>query len=270
LRVSLIGWNMINFSDRDFRPDPARSAAWNRGAYLVEGLGHCGACHTPKNMLGAELSGRAFTGSVINNTVAPDLTSNPRTGLGRWSNADIVEYLRTGRNRHANASGPMAEVVTYSTSELSNSDLFAIATYLKALPPSPDASPGQVDAAAMRTGSAIFFDACTACHLNGGRGQPGFIPPLPGSAVAQQQDPTGVIRLILAGGRTGPTRSRPGFQSMPSFAWKLSDQEVADVATYVSNAWGNRAPAVDAGHVANVRSRLRLVRSPAPTRTAYR
>ena len=112
----------------------------------------------------------------------------------------------------------------------------------------------------MRNGSAIFFDGCTACHLAGGKGQPGMFPPLQGSGVAQQHDPTGVIRLILAGTRTAPTRSRPSFQSMPSFAWKLSDQEIADVATYVRNSWGNRAPPVDAHQVAAVRSKLSLAK----------
>jgi mono/diheme cytochrome c family protein len=224
----------------------------------VEGLGHCGACHTPKNLLGAELNRKAYQGAVIENWVAPDLTGNPRTGVGRWSSADIVQFLRTGRNAHANASGLMGEVVAYSTSLLSDSDLKAIATYVKSLPSSPAASSLAPDASAMRRGSAVFFDACTACHLAGGKGQPGMFPPLRGSAVAQQNDPTGVIRLILGGTRTAPTQSRPSFQSMPSFAWKLSDQEVADVATYVRNSWGNRARSVDAHQVAKVRSKLKL------------
>ncbi len=195
---------------------------------------------------------------MIENWVAPDLTGNPRTGLGRWSSGDIVQYLRTGRNAHANAAGLMGEVVAYSTSLLSDSDLAAIATYLKSLPASPALSSPAPDASAMRTGSAIFFDACTACHLQGGKGPAGMFPPLRGSGVAQQHDPTGVIRLILAGGRTAPTRSRPSFQSMPSFAWKHSDQEVADVATYVRNSWGNRAPPVDPHEVAGIRSKLKL------------
>jgi mono/diheme cytochrome c family protein len=258
IRASLIGWNALNFTPHGFRGNPAMSQTWNRGAYLVEGLGHCGACHTPKNVLGAEVENEAYRGAVIENWVAPDLTGNPRTGLGRWSPAEIVQYLRTGRNNHANASGLMGEVVAYSTSLLSNSDLLAIATYLKSLSPSPSAPDPDPQMPAMRRGSAIFFDACTACHLEHGRGQPGMFPPLQGSAVAQQQDPTGVIRLILAGTRTAPTRSRPSFQSMPSFAWKLTDQEVADVATYVRNAWGNRAPPVDAHQVEKVRSKLNL------------
>jgi mono/diheme cytochrome c family protein len=260
IRASLIGWDALSFSPHAFHGNPAMSPQWNRGAYLVEGLEHCGACHTPKNALGAERNDQAFRGSVIENWVAPDLTGNPRTGLGRWSVGDIVQYLRTGRNVHANASGLMGEVVAYSTSLLSDSDLTAIATYLKSLRPSPDLSSAAPDAAAMRAGSAVFFDGCTACHLAGGKGQPGMFPPLQGSSVAQQDDPTGVIRLILAGTRTAPTRSRPSFQSMPSFAWKLSNQEVADVATYVRNSWGNRAPPVDAHQVASVRSKLKLTK----------
>lgn len=258
VRLAMIGWNAINFAPHGLTPDPKRSAAWNRGAYLVEGPGHCGACHTPKTMLGAERADRALQGAAIENWFAPDLTGNLRTGLGRWGAPDIAEYLRTGRNARANAVGPMAEVVTYSTSLLSDADRAAIATYLKALPPSPDAAIAAPKAAAMRTGGAIFEDVCTACHLMGGKGQSGMFPPLRGSAVAQQRDPTGVIRLILGGGRTAPTPMRPSFQSMPSFAWKLDDEEVADVATYVRNSWGNRASPVDASQVAALRSKLDL------------
>jgi mono/diheme cytochrome c family protein len=127
-----------------------------------------------------------------------------------------------------------------------------------ALPASPDLAGSPADESAMRAGSAIFSDACTACHLAGGRGQHGLFPPLPGSAIAQQQDPTGLIRLILAGGRSAPTASQPGFPAMPSFAWKLTDQQTADVATYVRNSWGNRAPPVAARQVKVVRSKLRL------------
>jgi mono/diheme cytochrome c family protein len=254
----MIGWNALNFRSHPFRPDPRQSAIWNRGAYLVQGPEHCGACHTPKNLLQAEEQDKALQGSVIEDWYAPDLTGNPRTGLGRWSAGDIVEYLKTGRNAHSNSAGLMAEVVAYSTSMMSDSDLAAIATYLKSLPASPDISRPAPDAAAMRTGSAIFFDECTACHLVGGKAQPGMFPPLPGSAVAQQRDPTGLIHLILGGGRTAPTAAKPTFQSMPSFAWKLSDQQVADVATYVRNSWGNKAPTVTAHQVASVRSKLNL------------
>ena len=258
IRLAMIGWNALNFSPHGFKSDPGQSAAWNRGAYLVQGPGHCGACHTAKTALGAEKDGHALQGGPVEHWFAPDLTGNPRTGLGRWSAADIVEYLRTGRNAHAGAIGQMAEVVTYSTSLLSDGDLNAIATYLKSLPASPDEATAAPAAAAMKAGGAVFFDACTACHLVDGKGQPRMFPPLQGSAVAQQRDPTGVIRLILSGGRTAPTLTRPGFQTMPSFAWKLDDQQIADVATYVRNSWGNRAAPVDAKEVSKIRSTLHL------------
>lgn len=258
LRPAMIAWNAMNFSPRAFRPDPSQPPAWNRGAYLVEGLGHCGACHTPKTALGAEQHDQTYRGAVLDDWLAPDLTGNPRTGLGRWSAADIAAYLKTGRNVHSNAAGPMAEVVSYSTSMLSDGDLAAIATYLKSLKPSPEAASAAPDPAAMKAGGAIFADACTACHLAGGKGQPGMFPPLPGSAMAQQRDPTGLIHLILAGGRTAPTPEHPSFQSMPSFAWKLDDQQVADVATYIRNSWGNRAPPVTADQVSDLRGKLEL------------
>jgi len=261
IRLSMIGWNALNFTPHAFRPDSSKPLAWNRGAYLVQALGHCGACHTPKTALGAERPDRALQGSTIDNWVAPDLTGNPRTGLGRWSAADIVAYLKTGRNARSNAAGQMAEVVSYSTSLMSQSDLAAIATYLKSLAPRPDTASPAPAAAAMRAGGAIYADACTACHLAGGRGQPGMFPPIAGSAVAQQDDATGVIHLILGGGRTAPTSAHPTFQTMPSFAWKLNDQQVADVATYIRNAWGNRASPVTADQVAAVRSKLGVWRS---------
>jgi mono/diheme cytochrome c family protein len=258
IRLAMIGWNALNFRPQPFKPDPSKSAIWNRGAYLVEGPGHCGACHTPKTLLQAEEQDKALGGSQIEDWYAPDLTGNARTGLGRWSAGDIVDYLKTGRNAHSNSAGLMSEVVAYSTSLMSDFDLAAIATYLKSLAPSTDTSSPAPDPSAMRTGSAIFFDECTACHLVGGKAEPGMFPPLPGSAVAQQSNPTGLIHLILGGGRTAPTASRPTFQSMPSFAWKLSNQQVADVATYVRNSWGNKAPPVSAHQVASLRSNLKL------------
>lgn len=261
IRLSLIAWNKMFFQPHAFRPDPSQSAAWNRGAYLAEGLAHCGACHTPKTMLGADDMAHAYQGGKIQNWLAADLTGNPRTGLGRWSEADLVEYLKTGRNRHSNGGGLMSEVVSYSTSLLSDQDLMAIATYIKSLKPSPTIEPHAPDPAAMKAGGAIYSDACMACHRAGGKGEPGFIPPLPGSALAQQRDPTTLVHFILAGARTGPTPTHPSFETMPSFAWKLTDQEIADVATYVRNAWGNKAEPVTADEVSDLRGKLDLPKS---------
>lgn len=260
IRASMIAWNALFFRNHPWAPDPQRSAAWNRGAYLVDGLGHCGACHSPKTIAGSDERSRSLQSGELDHWVAPDLTGNPRTGLGRWSAADIAEYLRTGRNVHANAAGPMAEVVSYSTSLLSDADLQAIATYLKTLPASPSATPDAPDPATMRRGGAIFSDACASCHLDSGRGQPRLFPPLPGSAVAQQRNPDGLVHLILAGGRTAPTPTRPTDVTMPSFAWKLDDGEVADVATFVRNSWGNRAAPVKPHTVADMRRAIAVTR----------
>ena len=152
----------------------------------------------------------------------------------------------------------MAQVVAYSTSQLSDADLNAIATYLKSVPASATPDAQAPDAAAMKAGSAVYFDSCTACHHVEGKGSPRLFPPLAGSAVSQQSDPTGLIHLILAGARAAPTPTRPTATSMPSFAWKLTDQQIADVATYVRNSWGNRASPVSAGAVAYLQKALSL------------
>jgi mono/diheme cytochrome c family protein len=145
---------------------------------------------------------------------------------------------------------------------MSDQDLNAIATYLKSIPASPAAGTASPDAGAMKRGEEVFSDACASCHLEGGKGQPRFFPPAAGDAVAQQANPGTLIHLILAGGRTAPTQSRPSPLTMPSFAWKLTDQEIADVSTYVRNSWGNSARPVSAGDVKHMRDRLKLATSP--------
>jgi mono/diheme cytochrome c family protein len=260
IRFFIRGWNLLFFRPATFRGDPARSAQWNRGAYLVSGLGHCGQCHTPTNFLGANDNGKAFQGGSLEDWVAPDLSGNARAGLGSWSGDEVVEYLKTGRNARAQAGGPMAEVVSYSTSLMSDSDVAAIATYLKALPASPVRQFAAPDHGAMGRGAAVYSDACASCHLEGGVGQPRYFPPLSRDAVLQQANPTGLIHLILAGVRTAPTGARPSPMTMPSFAWKLTDQEIADVSTFLRNSWGNRAAPVSAGDVGRLRRRLALTR----------
>jgi mono/diheme cytochrome c family protein len=195
---------------------------------------------------------------VLDNWVAPDLTANDRTGLGAWSIDDIAEYLRTGRNAHAGAGGAMADVVTYSTSLMSDDDRHAMAVYLKSQAASPNSGHAQPELAAMRRGAAIYSDACASCHLEDGVGQPRLFPPLGHNAMLQQADPTGLEHLILAGGRIGTSPSRPSPLTMPSFAWKLSDDEIADVATYLRNSWGNQAAAVSVAEVRELRRHLGL------------
>jgi mono/diheme cytochrome c family protein len=253
-RWAMALWNRLFLKVGPFRPDPHRSAAWNRGAYLVEGLGHCGACHTPETLFGAPKRARAMQGGLIpSGWVAPDLTPNPRTGLGGWSRADLAEFLKTGRNAHSSATAEMGEVVNFSTAYLSDSDLDAIATYLGSLPPSPQARPSPPGKRVMAAGEAIYTDECSACHGMNGEGVSHAFPPLHGDANLQQDDPRTVVRFILTGVRAAPTASRPTAFAMPSFAWVLDDRQVAAVATYVRNAWGNRAPAVSPSKVRDVR-----------------
>jgi mono/diheme cytochrome c family protein len=258
IRSTVKGWNLFFQKTGDFVADPNETAEWNRGAYIVNGLGHCGACHTPKNFLGADKTGYAFRGSEIDNWVAPDLTDNHRTGLGGWTTEDIVEYLATGRNVRAAAGGGMADVITYSTSLMTDEDRKSISTYLKSQQASPDAARRQPDEAAMRRGAAIYSDACTACHLENGVGQARLFPPLPGNAMLQQTDAAGLMHLLLAGSRVGTSPSRPTPVTMPSFAWKLTDPEIADVSTFIRNSWGNHATPVVPEKVSEMRKILDL------------
>jgi mono/diheme cytochrome c family protein len=258
IRASVKGWNLLYLKDGEFKVDSTQSTDWNRGAYLVNGLGHCGSCHTPKNSLGADQVDRFLQGGLVEGWYAPDLTGNARTGLGRWRVEQIVEYLQTGRNAYAAAGAQMGEVITYSTSLMTPEDVHAIATYLKSLPSSAPMRVDSPPASSLRRGAAIYSDACTACHLENGVGQPRLFPPFGNNAMVQQEDPTGLIHAILGGAHVGvsPTRTTP--TSMPSFAWKLSDAEIADVATYLRNSWGNQGSSVTTEQVRKLRSRLDL------------
>jgi mono/diheme cytochrome c family protein len=255
-RMLMRGWNWLYFTSGTYEPDPAKSDQWNRGAYLVEGPGHCGACHTPKTFFGADRTDQMFGGSEIGGWFAPRLDSAARGGLASWSAADIAEYLQSGRNGKSHAGGPMAEVVVNSTSKMSDADVQAIATYLKDLPagiaePSVAApSPQQ-----MANGEKIYKGACIACHETDGSGSPHVYPPLPGNANLQSADPLSTIRIILDGAHTVTTPRAPNTGSMPAYKNELSDQAIADVATYIRNSWGNAAPAVAARKVAKARAR---------------
>jgi mono/diheme cytochrome c family protein len=171
----------------------------------------------------------------------------------------VAEYLKSGRNGRAAAGATMADVITYSTSLMSDADRHAMAVYLKSLPASPtrpaNAAP---DPAMMARGAAIYSDACASCHLENGVGQPKLFPPLGHDAAVQQTNPDSVLHLILGGTRIGSLQGHATQLAMPSSAWKLNDQEVADVATYVRNSWGNNAPPVSASRAAKMRKALGL------------
>jgi mono/diheme cytochrome c family protein len=252
-RILMRGWNWLFFKSGILVPDQSKGAEWNRGRYLVEGAAHCGACHTPKNIFGADKRGQAFGGGKVQDMFAPRLDSAERSGLKSWSVEDIVEYLQSGRNGRSHAGELMSEVVVNSTSRMSDADVRAIAAYLKDLPagapePAVTAPPPQQ----MADGQRIYRSGCIACHEVDGSGAPRIYPPLPGNANLQSADPTSTLRIILDGATTVTTPRAPNKGSMPSYP-KLSDQEIADVATYIRNAWGNAAPAVTPEQVAKAR-----------------
>jgi cbb3-type cytochrome c oxidase subunit III len=255
-RSLMRGWNWMFFREGTYQADPEKSAEWNRGAYLVEGPGHCGACHTPKNLAGADKKDRRLTGGEIQHWFAPNLTRAERFGIGSWTNEEVVEYLKTGRNAHSGAAGLMAEVVADSTSKLSKDDLKAIAVYLKSTPNTVQVWNGTPDHSSVELGRQIFAASCAGCHRNDGTGVPRMFPPLAHNANLQSVDPLSIIRIILQGAQTVPTAEQPTSSTMPAYNWKLSDTEIAAVASYVRNAWGNSAPEVNADQVKRLRENL--------------
>ena len=252
-RVVMHGWNFLFFRPGTFAANPQKSDEWNRGAYLVEGAAHCGGCHTPKNIFGADKRGQLYGGGLVQGWFAPRLDSAERSGLKSWSVDDIVEYLQSGRNGRSHAGRLMAEVVVNSTSKMSDADVRAIAVYLKDLPagaPEPVVvPPPQADT---KAGEAIYAHACIACHEADGSGAPRIYPPLPDNANLQSADPSSTLRILLDGAQTVTTPRAPNTGSMPAYA-KLSDREIADVANYIRNSWGNAAPLVTPGQVAKAR-----------------
>ena len=252
-RVVMRGWNLLFFRRGEFEANPNRSEQWNRGAYLVEGAAHCGGCHTPKNIFGADKRGQPYGGGLVQGWFAPRLDGAERSGLKSWSVDDIVEYLQSGRNGRSHAASLMAEVVVNSTSKMSDADVLAIAVYLKDLPagaPEPAVTPPPP--AGMTAGEAIYAHACIACHEADGSGAPRIYPPLPANANLQSADPSSTLRIILDGAQTVTTPRAPNTGSMPAYA-KLSDSEIADVANYIRNSWGNAAPLVTPDQVAKAR-----------------
>ena len=253
-RVVMRVWNYFFFKPGILEPDQQKDIDWNRGRYLVEGAGHCGACHTPKNMFGADRRGRAFAGGRVGDWFAPRLDGAARSGLKSWSVDDIVEYLQSGRNARSHADGLMAEVVVNSTSKISDGDARAIAVYLKSLPagpPEPQVILPPEDR--MKSGEAMYEHACVACHEKDGSSAPRIYPPLPGNALLQSADPTSTLRIILDGAQTVTTPRAPNKGSMPAYAKQWTDQQIADVTNYIRNSWGNAAPLVTADQVAQAR-----------------
>jgi mono/diheme cytochrome c family protein len=239
IRSSMIFWRELFFTRGFFKPDTTQSAAWNRGAYLVEGLGHCSECHSPRNMMGAIEQSKAFTGALIDGWFALNLTANLKTGLGAWTAQDIANYLKSGKYPgKTTALGPMQEVVHNSTSYLSDEDLLAMGTYLKSLPANSSLGDrSKIIEKADLEGARLYVDNCSGCHQSSGRGITGVIPPLAGNPAVIAPNGSNVVKVIIRG-----IEARNGYIPMPAFASRLSDKEIVQISNYVRGSWGNSAP----------------------------
>jgi mono/diheme cytochrome c family protein len=258
-------WKSLFFREGRFIPDKTKSPNWNRGAYLVEGLGHCSACHTPRNQLGGEKAGLFMTGGVYQESMddrpidwsAVNLTSGAN-GLQAWPLKDVTNYLKLGYSPHASVSGPMISVVLNSTRNLTREDDEAIATYLKALAPNKQDDPRQPSGRLMSTGETLYSIHCGTCHLPTGLGSASTAPPLAGSSVVLTPDPASMINIVLRGPvlpdqPPSPEWQNRHWQSMPEFGEKLSDEEAAALLSYVRASWGNKEGAVTEEQVAEQR-----------------
>ncbi|UVW30180.1 cytochrome c [Massilia sp. H6] len=250
-------WRLLYFKPGTFTPDPRRGAEWNRGAYLVEGLGHCSACHSPRNRLGA--SGDTLAGGLMPTSgwYAPPLGAGARAGLGNWDKEHIVALLQTGVSARGTASGPMAEVVARSLQHLTTSDVGAMATYLKSLPASPapaQDSPARPGEQLLAEGKRLYGSYCVDCHGAQGKGKPPAYPPLAGNHAVTLTPAVNAIRIVLNGGFPPGTKGNPRPYGMPPFGHELNDAQVAAVLSYVRASWGNAGAPVPVPEVNRYRS----------------
>ncbi|MFN4120352.1 c-type cytochrome [Acidovorax sp.] len=262
-QAALSVWRALFFAPGAPQPQPTQTAEYNRGAYLVNGLGHCTACHTPRNALGATTDARAFSGGLIpvQNWYAPALNAAHEAGVKEWRTEDIAALLQTGVAPQGSVLGPMAEVVFRSTQYLTDADARAMALYLQALPQQSAvnrASPPAPSAAAMARGAKMYEQHCAACHGEQGQGEPGAFPALAGNRAVTLADPTNLVRVVLQGGYLPATAGNPRPHGMPPFQQVLSDEDIAAVTTFVRNQWGNQAAGVGTIEVYRARERRGL------------
>jgi mono/diheme cytochrome c family protein len=261
-RSLILGWRTLYFTEGEYQQDTTKSQDWNRGAYLVEGLGHCGMCHTPINALGGSSEADAFKGGLIpmQNWYAPSLTSNKEAGLGGWSIKDISDLLKTGISARGVVYGPMAEVVYNSLQYMSDADINAMSVYLKSI--ARDNGPGEATSSVpssetsllISLGSNVYKARCASCHGVQGEGKPPNYPPLAGNQSIQMESAVNAIRMVLNGGYPPGTSSNPMPYGMPPFAGSLSDNEVAAVVSFIRTSWGNTGTAVTASDANQLRA----------------
>jgi mono/diheme cytochrome c family protein len=238
VREGLAVWQAAFFKPGRFVPVPGKDETWNRGAYLVDALAHCGACHTPRNVAQASEDTRRLTGASIEGWYAPDISGGALSPLASRDIADLEHFLKTGEQGNTKTFGPMQEVVHDSLRHLSDADLHAMAVYLKDQPTARPDRPVQprVTPAQLSAGKAVYDEHCVSCHRSDGRGEQAAVPSLAGNPAVTAREPYNVMMAVLTGfdaqGTWGP---------MASFAKALGDQQIADVTNYVRSAWGNRA-----------------------------
>jgi mono/diheme cytochrome c family protein len=258
-QAALAVWRALYFSPGPYQEEPKQSAEWNRGAYLVDGLGHCSACHTTRNVLGANADMMDLSGGLIpmQNWYAPALTSPVEGGVADWDAEHVVRLMQAGISPRGSVLGPMAEVVLNSTQYWSGADLRAMATFLKALPqtvPPPPQQPLPANPAVALRGAKIYEQHCVACHGDRGQGVPNAYPPLAGNRAVLMPVTANLVQMVLNGGFAPATAGNPRPFGMPPYVLLLSDADVAAVLTHIRGSWGNRAPLVSELEVSRQRS----------------
>lgn len=254
-QFALALWRALYFRPQTYVADDDQDTIWNRGAYLTQGLGHCAACHTPRNRLGAGMTKADLAGGMIPMLAwyAPPLTGNAPNGLGDWTEHHVAELLKTGINPSTTASGPMADVIFQSLQYLTDDDAQAMARYLKSLPaskfaPQPGGT-GATNGASMTHGARLYETHCLDCHGAQGEGRQPAYPPLANNISVIAPTAVNAIRSVLNGGYAPGTATHPQPHGMPPFRQTLSDVDVAAVVTYIRGSWGNQAGAVTSAEV---------------------
>jgi mono/diheme cytochrome c family protein len=258
---------------RPFQPPPGADVRIVRGAYMVEVPGHCGACHTPRSFTMQEkaLSGSdgevyLSGGSAVDGWIPPSLSNEYGGGLAGWSEGDVVQLLKTARNPRSATFGGMNDVVFHSTQHLNDGDLVSIAAYLKSLPPYNAAAPYAYDDAVAKAlfngdasthGAQIYVDRCAGCHHTDGKGSERVFPALAGNPLLQTADATSAINIVLTGSTLPATRTAPSAFTMAPYAWLLTDQDIADVVSFIQTGWGNRGAVATSSNVTALRQSAR-------------
>jgi mono/diheme cytochrome c family protein len=260
VRSSMAVWNLLFLDKAPFKPDPAKSAQWNRGAYLVEGLAHCSSCHSPRGLMMQEVGGKAFAGGSLGDWYAPNITSHPISGIGGWTDDELATYLKTGRvEGKGQAGGGMAEAVSNSLSKLRDEDISAIVTYLRTVPAVADkgatraafawgdaaTAPGEPairgTGAPIASGAVLYSGLCASCHGSRGEGSnDGYYPSLVHNSTVGMVRPQNLVATIIGGidrEVDGEHVVMPHF-SEGSYVQALSDADIAAVASYVRSTFG--------------------------------